>query len=107
MKFLVFFAPFIKNIDKPVCKDCKYYLFSKECGKFSETDVVSGKKTYEYAKSVRNDITKCGLEAKYFEESNFKDVKEAYYCIKDYIWLLSVLMLYLLEIYASINVHKK
>jgi len=76
MKFgyLFFLNPsFIKNMDKPVCKDCKYfkydpiyndYMYGK-CGVFGKKDVVTGKITFKDAMVARN--TDCGINATYFE----------------------------------------
>ena len=66
---------FIKNIEYPLCKNCKY--FSKgpatydtlgKCMKFGEKNIVSGEITYEYADMVRSYINKCGIEGKYYEK---------------------------------------
>lgn len=67
-----------------ICKDCKYFIANKiECGKFGDTDLVTGKISYNYARSVRMDENKCGEEAKHFEKNNFKIVTVPYYFIVD------------------------
>lgn len=69
---------------KKICKDCKYFIANKnECGKFGDTDLVTGKISYEYAQRARNDINKCGEEGKYFEKNNFKIVTVPYYFLVD------------------------
>ena len=67
---------FIKNINIPVCKNCIYYkpgsidFYSEysRCNKFGEKDIITGKITYDFADSCRNNESKCGKEGKYFEE---------------------------------------
>ena len=76
MKFgyLFFLNPsFIKNIDKPVCKDCKYFKYDPiyndynfgRCGVFGNKDLVTGKITFEdVIIAGRKD---CGVNGTYFE----------------------------------------
>jgi len=100
LKLFILTGSLSSNNSLKICKDCKYFIENKECKKFSETDLVTGSKTYEYAKNMRNDITKCGMEAKYFEKNNYKIITEPYYYMKENIWLLPSLLLLLSEIYA-------
>jgi hypothetical protein len=71
MKFLLFFAPFIKNIDKPICKDCKYYKYNPhynepqfaKCTFFSEKNIYNGDITHLDLYSAR---AMCGLNGTYY-----------------------------------------
>ena len=76
MKFgyLFFLNPsFIKNIDKPVCKDCKYFKYDPiyndynygKCGVFGTKDLVTGKITFEDVITARR--MDCGVNGTYFE----------------------------------------
>jgi hypothetical protein len=76
MKFgyLFFLNPsFIKNIDKPVCKDCKYFKYDPiyndynfgRCGVFGNKDLVTGKITFEDVIIARR--KDCGVNGTYFE----------------------------------------
>jgi hypothetical protein len=58
---------------KKICKDCRYFIGDNlECRKFSDTNIITGKVTYDSARSVRRDIKKCGEDAIHFEENHFK-----------------------------------
>jgi hypothetical protein len=74
---LFFLNPsFIKNIDKPICKDCKYFksdTFYKEyafgrCTKFGKKDLITGKIIFEDVTTAR--AQDCGVNATYFEMQN-------------------------------------
>ncbi len=76
MKFgyLFFLNPsFIKNMDKPVCKDCKYFKYDPiyndynygKCGVFGNKNLVTGKITFEDVVTARR--TDCGTDGTYFE----------------------------------------
>lgn len=68
-----------------ICKNCKFFRpNNRECTYFSETDMVTGKKTYEYAFSMRNKESNCGVNATYYEENKFKIITTPYYFIGDY-----------------------
>jgi hypothetical protein len=64
---------FIKNIDKPLCKDCKYFKYDPiyndynygKCGLFGNKNLVTGKITFEDATISRQ--FDCGINATYFE----------------------------------------
>lgn len=72
---------------KKLCKDCKFFIANnKECALFSDANIVTGDVSYEYALSVRNDKDKCGENAKYFEENQYKVFTEPYYFFLTY-WL--------------------
>lgn len=73
---------------KKICRDCKYFIGdTMECGKFGDTNLVTGKVTYPYARSTREDVKKCGEDAIHFEENHFKIVTVPYYFLKDS-WIL-------------------
>ena len=72
---LFFLNPsFIKNMDKPVCKDCKYFKYDAiyndysygKCGVFGKKDIISGKVVFEDVMTARNND--CGLNGTYYED---------------------------------------
>jgi len=83
----LFIKPHISTIivPKKLCKDCKFFIANKnECSKFGELDLLYGKHDYKYAKKSRENNDLCGLEAKYFEENNFKFITRPYYFVLEY-----------------------
>jgi hypothetical protein len=69
---------------KKICKDCEYFIGDTyECGKFGETDLITGKVTYWRARELRDDKTKCGENAVDFEENNLKVITVPYYFMKN------------------------
>jgi hypothetical protein len=77
MKFttLFFLNPsFIKNVDKPVCKDCKNFKYDNsyndfmygKCTKFGSKNLINGKIVFEDVIYARNH--ECGTNATYFEQ---------------------------------------
>jgi len=88
--------------NKKLCKDCKYFIADKKkCSKFEDLDIVTGKKVYETAVSLRNN--NCGKEGKYFEKNNFKVITEPYYFIKEYYYYIPSFILISLCIDNYIN----
>ena len=72
---LFFLNPsFIKNMDKPICKDCKYFKCDttyKEyhfglCTKFGKKDLISGKIIFEDVTLARDQD--CGVNGTFFEK---------------------------------------
>lgn len=83
---------------KKLCVDCKHFISSnRECSKFGETDLVSGKNDYIYASSARKDKNKCGDEAKYFDENKFKLLSKT-----NYFLISNLPFLYIFWIYLSL-----
>jgi len=75
---------------KKICKDCKHYIGDNiECRKFGHTNLITGKVTYDSARSVRESEKKCGENAIYFEENKFKIITVPYYFLKEN-WLLLI-----------------
>lgn len=75
---------------KKICKDCKHYIGDNiECRKFGDTNLITGKVTYDSARSVRENEKKCGENAIYFEENKFKIITVPYYFLKDN-WMLLI-----------------
>jgi hypothetical protein len=71
---LFFLNPsFIKNIDKPVCKDCKYFKYDDiyndysygKCGVFGRKDLINGKIVFEDVVTARKND--CGINGTYFQ----------------------------------------
>ncbi|MEI6595863.1 MAG: hypothetical protein WCO28_09900 [Bacteroidota bacterium] len=87
---------------KKICRDCIHFIGDNiECGKFSDTNIITGKITYESAKSVRKDEQKCGENAILFEKNHFKIITIPYYFFKEQpiiLTLCGVLSLYFLVI---------
>ena len=92
---------------KKICKDCKYFIGDNiECRKFGDTNIITGKITYESARSVRKDEQKCGENAILFEKNHFKIITIPYYYLKDN-WIIVYAMgfssLYFLVIFATLR----
>ena len=95
---------------KRICKDCRHFIGDNiECRKFGDTNIVTGKVTYERARHVREDEKKCGKDAIYFEENKFKIITIPYYIMMDdlviqsILLILSYLSLYLYTLSIFIN----
>jgi hypothetical protein len=65
----------IKNLDKPVCKDCIYFKNeyfmnpnTGQCTKFGYKNIMSGEIFYEFAEICRNDENKCGVNGTYYKQ---------------------------------------
>jgi len=91
--FLLSFSDsFIRNIDKPPCVQCQYYLpegsftssYSK-CMKFGGKDLHTGLILYDYATSVRSDESKCSTAGTYFKGEPYLFVKKIMYWFRQ--WL--------------------
>jgi hypothetical protein len=68
---------------KKICRDCVHFIgHERECRKFGDTNLVTGKVTYDSARSAREDVKKCGENAIHFEENHFKIVTVPYYFLK-------------------------
>jgi hypothetical protein len=69
---------------KKICKDCIHFIGdNRECRKFGDTNIITGKVTYNSARSVREDKNKCGEDAILFEKNNLKIITVPYYFFKD------------------------
>jgi hypothetical protein len=80
--------PRLQNV-KPLCKDCKFYIANeRECGKFGDVNLVSGRESFESAREARSDVKKCGEDAKLFETNHYKIITVPYYFFLDY-WMLT------------------
>jgi predicted PolB exonuclease-like 3'-5' exonuclease len=89
---------------KKICRDCKYFIHDGEkCNLFYKTDLVTGIKTYEYADKMRTSIDKCGENAIYFQENNFKFIIAPYYFTKQYLPFLFLISFYILYMYEIIH----
>lgn len=54
--------------NKLLCRDCKHFIANDwECGKFGETNIITGKESFDSARSARSDEKKCGENAIMFE----------------------------------------
>ena len=65
-----------------ICRDCKYFT-GETCKKYFITDIVTGEKSYYYARAVRENKEKCGEEAIHFEKNHYKIVTVPYYFVKN------------------------
>ena len=107
---------FIKNVQKPECKNCIYYKPNdftgldlstyNKCLKFGEKNILDGKIQYDVAKYSRNDEGKCGIEGKYFERDDFSQIKYYYYLGKSYTPYIGLIMLVLLLTILSVYLDK-
>ena len=92
---------------KKICKDCVHFIGNNiECRKFGDTNIITGKITYESAKSVRKDEQKCGENAILFEKNHFKIITIPYYFLKDnsiIAFTTSFTILYLFVIFATLR----
>ena len=76
--------PRLQNVN-PLCKDCRFFIANnRECGKFGDVNLVSGRESFESARSARNDEKKCGEDAKLFETNHYKIITVPYYFLLDY-----------------------
>ena len=92
---------------KKLCRDCKHFIANDwECGKFGDVNLVTGKETFDTARSARNNENKCGEEAKHFEVNDYKFVTVPYYFFKTY-WAITpaifLLSLYFNKLYEIIS----
>jgi len=75
---------FIKNQNKPICANCKYFIpTNNECSKFGEINIITNEHVYEEAIIVRKDDNKCGEDALFFKQNYFKFITIPYYSIVD------------------------
>jgi len=89
-------------LPRKLCKDCKHFIAHKEeCAVFGENNVVTGKHDYNYAKTARRNIDKCGEDAKYFEENTNKIVTIPYYFMLTYWPFISLFVLYFIYMDAA------
>jgi hypothetical protein len=73
---------FIKNQNKPICANCKYFIpINNECSKFGEINIITNEHIYEDAIIVRMDDNKCGEDAVFFKQNYFKFITIPYYYI--------------------------
>ena len=64
----------VKNMDKPVCKDCKFFKYDSiyndytygKCTKFSQKNLITGKIIFEHIVTARYEY--CGENATYYEK---------------------------------------
>lgn len=105
----------IKDIELPSYGNCIYYkpnVYSNDfssltsrCEKIGKKDILTGKISYDFADSCRNDELKCGKEGKYFEEEKNLDMKIFIYKLTSILLLVflfvSILVqfLFILKIY--------
>jgi len=86
---------FIQNQNKPICGNCKYFIPNEnKCSKFGDVNIITGKYTYEKAKSIRNDENKCGEYGIFYKKNYFKFITIPYYFILENSKLIFVLSYY-------------
>ena len=96
IKFILFLlssGSFIRNLDKPPCIQCQYYLpegdsFSSsnsKCTKFGGKDLHTGVVLYDYATSVRSDESKCSTAGTYFKGENYLFLKKIMYWLRQWV----------------------
>ena len=90
---------------KKICRDCRHFIGDNiECGKFDITNLITGKVTYDSARSAREDEKKCGQDAIHFEENHLKIITVPYYFLKNNVFFIIPTGLILLSTY--INLYK-
>ena len=73
---------FIKNQNKPICANCKFYIpTNNKCSKFGKINIITNDYMYDEAIIVRNDDNKCGEDAIFFKQNYFKFITIPYYGI--------------------------
>lgn len=89
---------------KKLCINCKHFIVNKrECAIFGDTDLITGKIDYTYARSCRTDKDKCGEEATFYEENKYKFFTVPYYFYKDWWPIIYLGMGYSIVIYYYAN----
>jgi hypothetical protein len=92
---------------KKICIDCKHFIGdSIECRKFSDTNLVTGKISYDYARSARENKEKCGEDAIHFEKNHFKIITVPYYFLKNNYIVLMPSFLLSVYLYLYYILHK-
>lgn len=78
---------------KKLCVNCKHFIAdTKTCAIFGETDLVTGSIDYDRASTSRLNEQKCGENATYFVENQYKALTVPYYFLKEY-WMFSPVFL--------------
>jgi len=73
MRLNLFAFLIIKNADKPICNDCKYFKYDTiyndlhfgKCAKFANKDLITGKIIFEDIQKAR--VYHCGTNGTYYE----------------------------------------
>jgi hypothetical protein len=92
----------IKNINVPACRNCIFYkpdVYGDEfgspysrCEKFGEKNIITNEIKYDFAEDCRKDETKCGIQGRYFDETN-SELKMLYYRWKKNLPYVFIIML--------------
>jgi hypothetical protein len=89
----------LMNQNKPLCVNCKFFIKHKnECSQFGYVDIITGKKNYENAISVRNNKHKCGDTAVSFVKNHFRWITDPYYFVVEHWVLVFLFTSYLIPI---------
>lgn len=73
LNLLMLLIPKIKNMEYPVCKDCKHFIQKEDitlsrCSFFGEKDVITGEIKYNYADISRFNENLCGINGTYYKK---------------------------------------
>ena len=90
---------FIRNLDKPPCVQCQYYLpegnsftsSDSKCTKFGGKDLHTGIILYDYATSVRSDESKCSAAGTYFKGERNLFLKKIMYWLRPWFYKIDEL----------------
>jgi len=87
---------------KKLCINCKHFIADrKECAIFGETDLVTGEIDYSFASSARSNDKKCGEDAMYFVENEYKFITIPYYFSKTWWPIYISLIIIFLSIFLN------
>ena len=87
-----------------ICRDCKFFIANNQkCGHFPNVDLVTGKKSYNYASILRNNNDDCGTEGKYFKKNHYKIITVPYYFVLDWWWVVIPITIPIIQIISLIQ----
>lgn len=107
----------IKDIELPSCRNCIYYkpsVYSNDftsptskCEKIGKKNILTGKISYDFADSCRNDELKCGKEGKYFEEEKELGMKMFIYKLTSILPETLLVSLFVFSLLLQFSIYTK
>jgi len=93
---------------KKICRDCIHFIGDNiECRKFGDTNIITGKITYNSARSARENEKLCGKDAILFERNHFKIITVPFYFVREKLVILLPVGLLSLYFYEAIHILNK